>query len=508
MVFGDFDADGLTGLAILTSRCAASAWTSSHTCPAGWTRATVCRWPQSMRRPRPDPLIITVDCGTTQRAPRSRGQRVAASTSSSRTTIASRRSCPPRWPSSIRIAPTRPTPTGGWPEAASHSRSRSCCSPTSPAGRLRRWTSTDLATIGTVADVAPIVGENRAIARLGPRAPADGSAARDRGAAGACPDRACRRRPGDRVLRPRAAAQRSRTGGGGARGRPRSCWPTIPPRPAVHADALEAANLTRRDLMKAAVADARTAIGGRRPGRRRRSSCAARGRSGSSVSSRPGSPRIAAGPPWSARISEVSSGRRAGAMGRSTSVPRWSSAGTCSSVTGGMPARPGSRCPRAVGRVPGALHGPRRRPRAALTRDSPSRSTSRCQRCDVDYGLHRELGALAPCGPGNPDPLVAVLGLTVTRVRAATGGHSQLTLKRERDVLDGIAFGRVGHRRDRPRGRPARRRRPTDEPARSAGSSRSSSISVMSRPRARTPSRDPRTRRPCPPRRPSPGSAS
>jgi single-stranded-DNA-specific exonuclease len=30
----------------------------------------------------------------------------------------------------------------------------------------------------------------------------------------------------------------------------------------------------------------------------------------------------------------------------------------------------------------------------------------------------------------------------VTRVRAATGGHSQLTLRRERDVLDGIAFGR------------------------------------------------------------------
>jgi single-stranded-DNA-specific exonuclease len=61
---------------------------------------------------------------------------------------------------------------------------------------------------------------------------------------------------------------------------------------------------------------------------------------------------------------------------------------------------------------------------------------------DVDYGLYRELAGLAPCGPGNPDPLVAVLGLTVTRVRAATGGHSQLTLRRELDVLDGIAFGR------------------------------------------------------------------
>jgi single-stranded-DNA-specific exonuclease len=61
---------------------------------------------------------------------------------------------------------------------------------------------------------------------------------------------------------------------------------------------------------------------------------------------------------------------------------------------------------------------------------------------DVDYSLYRELAGLAPTGPGNPDPLVAVLGLTVTRVRAATGGHSQLTLRRERDVLDGIAFGR------------------------------------------------------------------
>jgi single-stranded-DNA-specific exonuclease len=61
---------------------------------------------------------------------------------------------------------------------------------------------------------------------------------------------------------------------------------------------------------------------------------------------------------------------------------------------------------------------------------------------DIDYALHRDLRRLAPCGVGNPEPLVAVLGLTVTRVRAASGGHSQLTLRRELDVLDGIAFGR------------------------------------------------------------------
>jgi single-stranded-DNA-specific exonuclease len=61
---------------------------------------------------------------------------------------------------------------------------------------------------------------------------------------------------------------------------------------------------------------------------------------------------------------------------------------------------------------------------------------------DVDYALHRDLARLAPCGPGNPDPLVAILGLTVTRIRAATGGHAQLTLRRTLDVLDGIAFDR------------------------------------------------------------------
>ena len=61
----------------------------------------------------------------------------------------------------------------------------------------------------------------------------------------------------------------------------------------------------------------------------------------------------------------------------------------------------------------------------------------------VDYALYRDLARLAPCGTGNPDPLVAVLGLTVQRVRAANGGHTQLVLGRGRDVLDGIAFGRA-----------------------------------------------------------------
>jgi single-stranded-DNA-specific exonuclease len=60
---------------------------------------------------------------------------------------------------------------------------------------------------------------------------------------------------------------------------------------------------------------------------------------------------------------------------------------------------------------------------------------------DVDYAVHRDLLRLAPCGVGNPEPLVAVLGLTVMRVREADGGHTQLVLRRRLDVLDGIAFG-------------------------------------------------------------------
>jgi hypothetical protein len=61
---------------------------------------------------------------------------------------------------------------------------------------------------------------------------------------------------------------------------------------------------------------------------------------------------------------------------------------------------------------------------------------------DVDYALQRDLARLAPCGVGNEEPLLLVRGLTVTRVRPASGGHSQLTLRRRLDVLDGIAFGR------------------------------------------------------------------
>jgi single-stranded-DNA-specific exonuclease len=60
----------------------------------------------------------------------------------------------------------------------------------------------------------------------------------------------------------------------------------------------------------------------------------------------------------------------------------------------------------------------------------------------VDYDLLREIGLLDPCGVGNPAPNLAVTGFTVVRARAANGGHTQLVLRRGRDVIDGVAFRR------------------------------------------------------------------
>ena len=198
--------------------------------------------------------------------------------------------------------------------------------------------------------------------------------------------------------------------------------------------------------------------------RRRRTGCACdrssadRGRSGSSGSSPLAWPRIAAVPPSSGRTSGTSSGPRAGVTGSSTSGRPSSRAATCSSATAGTPAPPGSRSrptagtssARASSRSAAVAAPPDPRVTLPIDLALPAR--------DVDYALYRELADLAPCGPGNPEPLVAVLGLTVTRVRAATGGHTQLTLRRELRRARRHRLRPRGPGRDRPRGRPGRRR--------------------------------------------------
>ena len=441
LVFGDFDADGLTGLAIMTLALrrfgvavepyVPSRLDEGHGLSMAALDAAVAAGAS---------LIVTVDCGTTSVA------EVAESNAArhrrdhhrppSRPAGAARR----RSPSSTRTGPTRPTRTAAWRGAASPSRSPSSCSPTSRAGPPRRSTSR------TSPRSARSPTSRRSSARTG----------RSRGSGLERMRRAPR--PGIAALLERARiapaavdletvsfaiAPRLNAAGrvGEALEAARLLLADDPAEAAAHADALEAANLTRRDLMKTAVAEARAAVadgsgerghGRPRPVERRdRRAGGGSPRRGPRASGRrrSRSRRRRPGVVPERRIARP--GRDAGALRRPVHPLRW-------------PCRRGRlRAPdRALGRVPGTVPRPRRRVGAARSARRRSRSTSRSPRSTSTTRSIRELAGLAPCGPGNADPLVAVLGLTVTRVRAATGGHSQLTLRRGLDVLDGIAFGR------------------------------------------------------------------
>jgi single-stranded-DNA-specific exonuclease len=309
-----------------------------------------------------------------------------------------------------------------------------------PGGPAAALDLADLATIGTVADVAPIVGENRAIARLGlerlRRSPRPGLAAlleRARVDATAV----------DLETVAFAIAPRLNAAGrvGEALEAARLLLAEEPVAAAAHADALETANRTRRDQMTVAVAEARAAVAEMGP----EAATVVRG-------------------PWSVGIVGLVAARLAEDRGRPAvvgadlgdvvrascrsdgSLDLAATLQSCADLFtrfGGHAGAAGFELPTgrwdefkarflelAATTVPPD-------PRVALPIDLAVPAL------DVDYRLYRELAGLAPCGPGNPDPLVAVLGLTVTRVRAATGGHSQLTLRRNLDVLDGIAFGRA-----------------------------------------------------------------
>ncbi len=309
-----------------------------------------------------------------------------------------------------------------------------------PGGPAAALALADLATIGTVADVAPVVGENRAIARLGLErlrtAPRPGIAA--------LLERA-RVAPAAVDLETVSFALAPRLNAAGRVGEAMEAARLLLAEDAVaastHADALELANAERRDLMKAAIAEARAL-----------------------VADAPDAPATLVHGPWGVGIVGLVAARLAEDRGRAAVVgaeigdvirASCRSDGTmdlgatleqCGDLFtrfGGHAGAAGFElpadrwdlfCERFLGLAAASAPSD---PRVSLAIDLALPAG------DVDYGLYREFADLAPAGPGNPDPLVAVLGLTVTRVRAATGGHTQLTLRRERDVLDGIAFGRA-----------------------------------------------------------------
>ncbi|HEY4634491.1 MAG TPA: DHHA1 domain-containing protein, partial [Candidatus Limnocylindrales bacterium] len=214
-----------------------------------------------------------------------------------------------------------------------------------------------------------------------------------------------------------------------------------PTEAALHADALEAANQARRDLMATVVEDARAR-----------------------VAAAPDRPTVIVRGPWPVGIIGLVAGRLAedgsrpavvgaelgdtirascrsdGAVDLGAALERCADLFTRHGGHAGAAGfeLPTDRWDAFVERfeaIAAATAPPD--PRAVLRIDLAIPAIA------VDYALHRDLGSLAPYGPGNPDPLVAVLGLTVTRVRLAGTDHTSLTLRRDRDVLDGIAFGRA-----------------------------------------------------------------
>lgn len=296
----------------------------------------------------------------------------------------------------------------------------------------------DLAAIGTVADLAPILGENRAIVQLGLEqlrsAPRPGVAAL-LAKAGTV--------PADVELETLSFGLAPRLNAAGRVGEAFDAASLLladdPAEAERLAAILEAANLTRRDLMKTAIAEARTSpdavddaaativrgpwpvgivglVASRLADERRRPAIVG-AELGSVIraSCRSAGQLHLADTLAACADLLIRHGGHAGAAGFEIETARWPEFRERFLALAAEAAPPD--------------------PVPSLALDLAIRAR------DVDYALHRDLQKLAPCGAGNPEPLVAVIGLTVTKVREAGGGHTQLVLKRRLDVLDGIAFG-------------------------------------------------------------------
>jgi single-stranded-DNA-specific exonuclease len=439
LVFGDFDADGLTGLAILVIALRRFGIDALPYVPSrldeghGLSLAALDAAAAAGAR-----LIITVDCGSTSTAEIAEAGRRGLDV-----IVTDHHRVPAVLPDALAVVnPHRPDSV--YPDrrlTGSGVAFKLACLilDQEPGGRAAALGLADLATIGTVADVAPIVGENRAIARLGldviRRGPRPGLAALlER--SGLAVDAVDLEAVAFTIAPRLNAAGRV----GEAAEAARLLLAENQADATKRAEALETANTTRRDLMKTAVAEARALLEGA-----------------------PDAPATLVHGPWSVGIVGLVAARLVEDRGRPAvvgaelgdvirascrsdgSLDLGATLEACSDLFvrhGGHAGAAGFELPadrwdEFMERFTAlAASAAPRDPRTVLHVDLVLPAL------DVDYALHRDLARLAPFGPGNIEPLVAVLGLTATRVRPATGGHSQLTLKRRLDVLDGIAFGR------------------------------------------------------------------
>ncbi len=470
MVFGDFDADGLTGLAQLVLAFRRLGLDTVPYVPSrleeghGLSIAAV----ETAARDGIG-LIVTVDTGSTSVA-----EVADAGARGIDVIVTDHHHLPDVLPAAVAIVnPQRAD--AGYPDrwlsgsGVAFTVARLLLGELAGAESEARELA-DLATIGTVSDVAPILGENRAIARLGLErmrtAPRPGIAAL-LAKAGVAPATVDLETVGF-VLAPRLnAAGRV----GEALDAARLLLAASPDEATALAAVLEEANATRRDLMRTAVAEARSAFGlpdpGQAPGQQAWIDAPSPSDTGIRVAGGPDGAALLATGPWPVGIVGLVAGRLADETGRPAvvgtilrgadgDVVRASCRGDgrlnlahALDASDDLLLRHGGHAAAAGFEVPlerWEVFAERFLAAAAVAAPDDARQPLQVDLAlpawFVDYGLFRDLARLAPCGTGNPEPLVAVLGLTVQRVRAANGGHTQLVLRRDRDVLDGIAFGR------------------------------------------------------------------
>ena len=432
LVFGDFDADGITGLAIMTLALRRLGIDAIPYVPSrleeghGLSLAAV-----ETAQKAGAALIVTVDTGSSSVA-----EVAAANAAGIDVIITDHHRVPAELPPALAIVnPHRPD--------ADYPEQRLAGSGVAfTVARLligdAALAFADLAAIGTVADLAPVLGENRAIVRLGLEQlraePRPGLAAL-LAVAGLA--------PADVDLESLAFAVAPRLNAAGRVGEAfdaaRLLLADDPAEAANLAAVLEAANVTRRDLLRTAVAEARispdavddapaTIVRGPWPvgivglvasrladERRRPAIVGAELGSIIRASCRSSGELHLADALAACSDLMIRHGGHAGAAGFEIRTEDWTAFRERFIALAGSVAAPD--------------------PVPSLPIDLAVHAR------DVDYALHRDLLRLAPCGVGNPEPLVAILGLTVTRAREADGGHTQLVLKRRLDVLDSIAFG-------------------------------------------------------------------
>ena len=438
LVLGDFDADGLTGLAILSE---ALGWLGIHAEPYVPDR-TVEGHGLSLAAVRHAQagghgLIITADTGSTSIA-----ETAAARQAGIDVIVTDHHVLGPELPAAAALVNLQRLdsryPERGLSGAGVAFKVAQLLMGEQPAGARTALGLADLAAIGSIADVVPMAGETRSIVRLGlrqlERDPRPGLAAL---LASAGID--AERLSVDDIafgLAPRINAM-------GRVGDPAIAAALLLAHDAATAEQLaaelEVANRHRRDLTATAVAEARAAL-----------------------ASQPDDPFIVLVGDWPVGIIGLVAGRLAEESGRpalviSSAVTPWRgsarSAGgldlaaafeSCRDLFvrhGGHPAAAGCHIdPDRVDALRARLDSVARRwppadPRPSLAIDLVQSAS------DADHVL---LGELAPLeGAREAPPLVGVAGLTVVRARVASGGHTQLTLRRGRDVIDGISFGRA-----------------------------------------------------------------